>query len=238
MTGRATSGDARAEDGAAALGESVGRHSIGRSGGRRSRGCGRAQGRAASGRASLQARVENERMRWRKFARRGIDARRARAGRERGSIRPGRGRRGEVLFAKEWVPNDPLSHGGDGLGPVFNETSCVACHGLGAPAAPGPESKNVVLVTAIPNGCGPSTCLDQVHPGFRGSRSAVLHRYGTDPEYVSWRSASSIPHQQRSAKAAARIAARTQSRAGSGRSRSRPSPDRRHARAIGATCRR
>ena len=56
--------------------------------------------------------------------------------------------RGEVLFAKEWVPNDPMSHGGDGLGPVYNETSCVACHGLGAPGGAGPESKNVVLVTA------------------------------------------------------------------------------------------
>ena len=95
--------------------------------------------------------------------------------------------RGEVLFAKEWVPNDPRSHGGDGLGPVYNETSCVACHGLGAPGGAGPESKNVVLITATPNGCGATTGLDKIHPGFRGSRSAVLHRYGTDPEYASWR---------------------------------------------------
>jgi RNA polymerase sigma factor (sigma-70 family) len=51
---------------------------------------------------------------------------------------------GEVLFAKEWVPNDPMSHGGDGLGPVYNETSCMACHGQGAPGGAGPESKNVV----------------------------------------------------------------------------------------------
>src|SRR5207237_6397839 len=34
--------------------------------------------------------------------------------------------RGELLFVKEWVPNDLMSHGGDGLGPVYNETSCVA----------------------------------------------------------------------------------------------------------------
>jgi len=96
--------------------------------------------------------------------------------------------RGLLLFAKEWVPNDPMSHGGDGLGPVYNETSCVACHGLGAPGGAGPESKNVVLVTATPNGCGPVESLDLIHPGFRGSRTAVLHRYGTEPEYGSWRS--------------------------------------------------
>src|SRR5262249_37450624 len=95
--------------------------------------------------------------------------------------------RGAVLFAKEWVPNDPMSHGGDGLGPVYNESSCVACHGLGAPGRPGPGRKNVVLVTAIPNRRGEAKGLDQIHPGFHGGRSAVLHRYGTDPEYGTWR---------------------------------------------------
>jgi CxxC motif-containing protein (DUF1111 family) len=95
--------------------------------------------------------------------------------------------RGEMLFTKEWVPNDPMSHGGDGLGPVYNETSCVACHGLGAPGGAGPESKNVVLVTAAANGCGPSQGLDQLLPSLRGSRSTVLHHFSTDPEYGSWR---------------------------------------------------
>ena len=54
--------------------------------------------------------------------------------------------RGEALFFKEWAPNDPASPHGDGLGPVFNETSCVACHGLGAPGGAGPEGKNVVIL--------------------------------------------------------------------------------------------
>ena len=96
--------------------------------------------------------------------------------------------RGELLFAKEWVPNDPMSRGGDGLGPVYNETSCVACHGLGAPGGAGPENKNVVIITAastdgrkIPKG------LDRIHPGFHGTRSTVLHRFGTDVGYASWR---------------------------------------------------
>jgi RNA polymerase sigma factor (sigma-70 family) len=95
--------------------------------------------------------------------------------------------RGEALFAKEWVPNDRLAPGGDGLGPVFNESSCVACHGLGAPGGAGPETKNVVLVTATPLGNGSVQDLDRVHPGFHGTRSVVLHRHGTDPEYASWR---------------------------------------------------
>jgi CxxC motif-containing protein (DUF1111 family) len=94
---------------------------------------------------------------------------------------------GEMLFAKEWVPNDPMSHGGDGLGPVYNDTSCVACHGLGSPGGAGPESKNVVIMTASPNGCGKETAPEVFHPGFGGSKSAVLHHYGTDPRYSSWR---------------------------------------------------
>jgi Di-haem oxidoreductase, putative peroxidase len=44
----------------------------------------------------------------------------------------------------------------------------------------------VVLITAAPNGCGQSVSPEKIHPGFRGSQSAVLHRYGTDPEYAFW----------------------------------------------------
>ena len=95
--------------------------------------------------------------------------------------------RGKVLFAKDWAPNDPRSHGGDGLGPVYNETSCVACHGQGAPGGAGPGNKNVVLVTASLTGPDKAKGLDQIHPGFRNGRSTVLHRYGTDPRYGSWR---------------------------------------------------
>ena len=95
--------------------------------------------------------------------------------------------RGKVLFAKDWAPNDRNSHGGDGLGPVYNETSCVACHGQGAPGGAGPENKNVVLVTASVTGPDKAKGLEQIHPGFRGGRSTVLHRYGTDPQYSSWR---------------------------------------------------
>ncbi len=46
---------------------------------------------------------------------------------------------GEELFEREWKPNDPRCHGGDGLGPMYNETSCVACHGQGSPGGAGPR---------------------------------------------------------------------------------------------------
>jgi RNA polymerase sigma factor (sigma-70 family) len=97
--------------------------------------------------------------------------------------------RGEALFFKEWVENDPASPHGDGLGPVYNDTSCVACHGLGSPGGAGPEGKNVVILTAIPTNGRPVSIrgLESVHPGFQGSRSTVLHRYGTDPTYALWR---------------------------------------------------
>jgi LSD1 subclass zinc finger protein len=55
---------------------------------------------------------------------------------------------GRELFHREWQPDDPRSHGGDGLGPVFNDSSCVACHNLGGPGGAGPVSKNVDIITA------------------------------------------------------------------------------------------
>jgi CxxC motif-containing protein (DUF1111 family) len=50
---------------------------------------------------------------------------------------------GEVLFKHEWQPNDRLSPGGDGLGPVFNARSCVACHQQNGPGGSGGLEHNV-----------------------------------------------------------------------------------------------
>jgi CxxC motif-containing protein (DUF1111 family) len=96
---------------------------------------------------------------------------------------------GRELFLKEWVPGDSRSHGGDGLGPLYNETSCLACHSLGGPGGAGSVSKNVDIVTLSlgrrtqPQGVK----LEEFHPGFATSSSVMLHRFGTDPEYKSWR---------------------------------------------------
>jgi CxxC motif-containing protein (DUF1111 family) len=56
---------------------------------------------------------------------------------------------GAEIFAREWIPGDARSHGGDGLGPVFNDSSCVACHNQGGVGGAGPASKNVDIVTAF-----------------------------------------------------------------------------------------
>ena len=38
---------------------------------------------------------------------------------------------GKELFTREWLPGDPRSYAGDGLGPMYNARSCAACHNLG-----------------------------------------------------------------------------------------------------------
>ncbi|HEV3418439.1 MAG TPA: di-heme oxidoredictase family protein [Pirellulales bacterium] len=57
---------------------------------------------------------------------------------------------GRELFTREWLPNDSRAHGGDGLGPVYNDSSCVACHNQGGVGGAGPANKNVDIVTAFP----------------------------------------------------------------------------------------
>lgn len=59
---------------------------------------------------------------------------------------------GRELFTREWLPHDPRSAAGDGLGPVFNDTSCVGCHNQGGIGGAGPPSKNVQVATAFSSG--------------------------------------------------------------------------------------
>jgi CxxC motif-containing protein (DUF1111 family) len=55
---------------------------------------------------------------------------------------------GRELFAREWVPNDRRSHGGDGLGPVYNERSCRGCHHQGPSGAGGGSAgTNIEIIT-------------------------------------------------------------------------------------------
>src|SRR5439155_1138791 len=58
-------------------------------------------------------------------------------------VDPGVAQAGKVLFTHEWKPNDPLSPNGDGLGPVFNANSCVACHHQGGVGGAGGLEHNV-----------------------------------------------------------------------------------------------
>jgi CxxC motif-containing protein (DUF1111 family) len=58
---------------------------------------------------------------------------------------------GRELFVREWIPGDKRSHGGDGLGPLFNESSCVGCHNQGGVGGAGPAGKNAQILTAFPS---------------------------------------------------------------------------------------
>ena len=58
--------------------------------------------------------------------------------------------KGRELFVHEWRPGDPLANQGDGLGPVFNATSCVACHSQPSPGGAGGLLHNVTTFTVRP----------------------------------------------------------------------------------------
>jgi CxxC motif-containing protein (DUF1111 family) len=77
---------------------------------------------------------------------------------------------GQMLFAHEWTPNDPLT-GGDGLGPVFNAKSCVDCHSQGGPGGGGPNSKNVTVYGIV---SGETRGLPS---------SGVVHQHAVKPEF-------------------------------------------------------
>ncbi len=113
--------------------------------------------------------------------------------------------RGRALFFRVWKPEDTRAHGGDGLGPMFNERSCVACHNLGGAGGAGSTEKNVDVLTILAtrptnivrsnqdaaDSVKPSkfdvNAMAMIHAGFATSRSIVLHRFGTAPNYENWR---------------------------------------------------
>lgn len=73
--------------------------------------------------------------------------------------------RGRGLFEHRWTPQDPLARGGDGLGPLYNATSCVACHSVGGVGGAGGVDERVELLP---------------HHG-------VLHAHSTEEGYPAWR---------------------------------------------------
>lgn len=72
---------------------------------------------------------------------------------------------GQVLFLHEWKPHDPLANGGDGLGPVYNATSCLACHNKGGVGGAGGADTNVTLFA-----------IAAKSPGGK-SREGVIHKH-------------------------------------------------------------
>jgi CxxC motif-containing protein (DUF1111 family) len=72
-------------------------------------------------------------------------------------------RAGETLFKHEWQAHDALSPSGDGLGPVYNATSCLACHNQGGPGGAGGLEHNVTTFTATAARPGAQTRIGVVH---------------------------------------------------------------------------
>ena len=62
--------------------------------------------------------------------------------------------RGEEIFHRAWVQDDPRSFDGDGLGQGANGTSCVGCHNQGGPGGGGPAAHNVGGDEPMPVGIG------------------------------------------------------------------------------------
>src|SRR5207248_1636932 len=66
---------------------------------------------------------------------------------------------------------DRLSPDGDGLGPVFNARSCVACHNQARPGGGGGVEHNVTTYVIVP-------------PDDKGElREGVIHSQATAPRY-------------------------------------------------------
>lgn len=126
---------------------------------------------------------------------------------------------GEEIFKREWIPNDPRSHGGDGLGPMFNESSCIGCHNQGGAGGAGPASKDVMTVSAITHSAAtraninflqrlffsPSrkeiarqdqpgkAAIERFFPGLSTSRNVMLHRSSVDGRYDDWKANTDVP---------------------------------------------
>jgi CxxC motif-containing protein (DUF1111 family) len=96
---------------------------------------------------------------------------------------------GKELFEKSWAPGKPSPTGGDGLGPLYNEASCVGCHHLGGTGGGGANERNVLMLTAVAGSAqslkGATVFqgeMENLHPGFRNRASIVLHRHATTAE--------------------------------------------------------
>ena len=75
---------------------------------------------------------------------------------------------GRELFVRKWVPDDPRCHGGDGLGPLYNSDSCLACHNSGGPGGAGAASENVELAMPIGYAGPPGKLADLMRHEFAG----------------------------------------------------------------------
>ncbi len=89
---------------------------------------------------------------------------------------------GHTLFTHEWTPRDPLAAGGDGLGPVFNATSCAACHHQGGLGGSGGLKSNVTTFTVrsvVPS----SRAQSGIETVSGQAREGVVHAHAVSYQY-------------------------------------------------------
>ncbi len=70
---------------------------------------------------------------------------------------------GRETFEHVWTENDPLADDGDGLGPVFNERSCVACHFQGGVGGGGTNEFNVTSFEVVATETRPTRASGVIH---------------------------------------------------------------------------
>jgi len=114
-------------------------------------------------------------------------------------------REGHQLFVKQFVEKEPSRSSGDGLGPLFNHVSCVACHRQGAIGGGGGIEFNVSLLCAqLANpSVRPSERLllinlRNLHPALVSSDGKIvpnilLHRFGPGERYFQFRGGFGLP---------------------------------------------
>lgn len=93
-------------------------------------------------------------------------------GSRRQAIDPAMAQAGQTLFLHEWKMNDPLANGGDGLGPVYNAKSCVACHNQHGPGGAGGLEHNVTTFAFTSAGMSLNSQIPTVPP-----REGVIHAF-------------------------------------------------------------
>ena len=109
---------------------------------------------------------------------------------------------GRELFVRDWSkPDSKPAAKGDGLGPMYNDVSCVACHQLGGIGGAGNGEKNVRLLHLVGGSGVPLRTAkageseikkrQQVHPEFVTTTTVLLHRHEwdegkSDPGYQDW----------------------------------------------------
>jgi len=106
---------------------------------------------------------------------------------------------GRQLFERDWTPRNPQL-GGDGLGPLFNGQSCVACHHQGGVGGGGDSRFNALTIgiesMKITGGLVDNDVVARMvstfHPGFVSNRGRVINtlalsHHGGSPMFQSAR---------------------------------------------------